>query len=284
MKKINRQRFARTARRSSKETVSSFAGGVDGTVDLSADGACACVSDRWLWSFEPLFSCESLTRWDPLVRLVGRYVEKLPRELQIINTAHLYVSRCAGLIDRPASADTLSRDLYEVTMNRQRLPMGIILFAVLLYPVSAETIAVAVAYHDAEDRALVLGELVEQGAMEYLFQQGHIVFNIDVDPENDHYAYRAIDEAREGGASYLFIIDVAWDVAPARGLLPRRLLVRAIAVTSEEEITRSTLDAASFDRFAEMNARAMAERIGAAGAEAALDGMRRSAAGGGSTW
>lgn len=171
----------------------------------------------------------------------------------------------------------------EVTMNQLRFPMGILLFAVMLCPVWAETIAVAVSYRDAEGPAHALGLLVEQGTMEYLFQQGHIVFNVEVDREDD-YVYRAIDVAREGGASYLVYLDVAWDQAATRGLIPRSLRMRVIGVISEEEIGRRTLDAASFDRFGEMSAQTMAERMGGAAAEAALDGMRERVGGGASTW
>ncbi len=169
-------------------------------------------------------------------------------------------------------------------MNQLRFPMGILLFAVLLSAAWAETIAVAVSYRDAEDRAHALGLLVEQGAMEYLFQQGHIVFNVEVDREDDQYTYRAIDVAREGGAVYLFILDVEWDQVTTSGLIPHSLLTRVMGVIAEEEIGRHTLEAASFDRFGEMSAQKLAERIGGAAAEAALDDMRERVGGGASTW
>lgn len=169
-------------------------------------------------------------------------------------------------------------------MNQLRFPMGILFFAVLVFPARAETIAVAVSYREAEGPAHALGLLVEQGAMEYLFQAGYIVFNVEVDPEDDVYAYHAVDVARDGGASYLVILEVGWDQVSTRGLLPRTLLMRVIGVASEEEIGRRTLDAASFDRSGEMSPQAMAERIGGAAAEAALDGMREPAGGGASTW
>jgi hypothetical protein len=151
---------------------------------------------------------------------------------------------------------------------------------VLLSPLSAETIAIAVRQRSERESAPGLAESVEQGAMELLFGSGHIVFDLDLDPEADLYLYRAISEALIGGASYLVLVDLEFRVSDERGLEPDRLRVTTVDAQTDERLGQESLSAGALEQYEELDAETIADRLGGQAAEVAIESIT----GGNSEW
>jgi hypothetical protein len=132
--------------------------------------------------------------------------------------------------------------------RRQRYPL---LFALLLMAVAtagAETLAISVRLVSGpEDDPGVLPLLanIEEGVMETMFAQGHIVFDIDLDGATDASRYQAIDLARTGGATFLVLVDAVIEVAPGRGLIPSLTQVTVVDVESERDRPAGTIELGS---------------------------------------
>ncbi len=157
-------------------------------------------------------------------------------------------------------------------MIRLRFSLWLLLAALVLPALSAETIAIVALNTDERDGAAALVALVEQGAMEYLFQAGHIVFNLPSDVEAPVTVGRAVSEARAGGASFVVVLDVTLEQFGLRGLRPRQAVVTLVDVERGEERDRRVLEAETLDRFHELGPQAIAERLGTA-ASAAVAGL-----------
>lgn len=165
-------------------------------------------------------------------------------------------------------------------MNKHR-SLGIIACALLVVPsLSAETFAIAVRQQSELEAAPILSDLVEQGAMEYLFGSGHIVFDLDLDPADPVFAFRAIDAAENGGAAYVVLLELVFTNGGTRDTLPDRVEVIILSVQTEEELGNRTLHAEQLERYNEMTPDTVAVRLGAWAARIALESME----GGSSGW
>ncbi|MFP4114015.1 MAG: hypothetical protein ACOC2Y_03330 [Spirochaetota bacterium] len=158
-------------------------------------------------------------------------------------------------------------------MKRFRVGALLLLGFVVLSPVAAETVSISVRQQAEQEEAPVLADFVEQGAMEHLFTTGHVVFDLEIDPADDLYLYRAIGDARTGGASYLVILELAFSATEERGLLPDRIDATMIDLADESVINEATLFADDLDRYAELDAETIAIRLGSLAAEMAAAGI-----------
>lgn len=165
-------------------------------------------------------------------------------------------------------------------MNRKRHLMSVLLAFVLLTPATAETIAVSVRQRAEQEAAPLLADFVEQGAMEYLFSEGHIVFDLVVDPDDEVYNFRAIDDALLGGARFVVVIDVSFQGDTAREFAPEHVIVRVLDADAEEQLLEEWLLASDLERGGELDAQTIADRLGALAARRALDAI----GGGDSAW
>ena len=151
------------------------------------------------------------------------------------------------------------------------LPALLLPAALLPQALSAETIAIAARHTNDHEGADLLVALVEQGAMEYFFQAGHIVFNLPSDPDIPMTVERALDAARAGGASHIVMLDVTLEPHGPRSSTPRKAVVILLEVETGVELERRVFDAATLDRVRELSPQAIAERLGSAASEAVAD-------------
>jgi hypothetical protein len=159
--------------------------------------------------------------------------------------------------------------------------LSLLVCVLLVAPsLAAETMAVSVRHQSERESAPQLAELVEQGAMEHLFSSGNIVFDLDLDDADEAYRFRAIDQARTGGASSVIVLELTFRSAGAKGLIPERVTVTVLDVASEEELGERTLYAEQLEGFAEMTATVIADRLGGWAARIALE----STGGGDAQW
>jgi hypothetical protein len=146
---------------------------------------------------------------------------------------------------------------------------AVLLPAVLVPPeLPAETIAIVTRHTNDHEGTLLLVALVEQGAMEFFFQAGHIVFNLPFDPDAPMTTDGALEAARDGGASHVVLLDLILEAHGHRGSRPRQAVVILLEVATGAELERVVLDAATLDRVRDPSAQAIAERLGSAASEA----------------
>jgi len=157
--------------------------------------------------------------------------------------------------------------------KRRRCPL---LFALLLFAVAsvgADTLAVFVwaetgPVEESQLAPLLAG--IEEGAMETMFANGHIVFDIDLGEEADSTGIQAIDLARSGGATFLVLIEAGFELAPGRRAAPSVTTVTVVEVESERERPAVLVDPGAFRGSDEMSPDALAVTVGAQAAEHAL--------------
>ncbi len=159
-------------------------------------------------------------------------------------------------------------------MYRKR--RSLLLFALLLFAVTsvgAETFAVFVRLEtgpEDEPQLSLLLSSIEEGAMEAMFANGHIVFDIDLDGEPESTRFGAIDLARAGGASFLVLIDATFELIPGRGLVPSLSTVTIVDVESERERPADPVDPRTLAGAEEMLPADLSLEIGVRAAEHAL--------------
>lgn len=164
-------------------------------------------------------------------------------------------------------------------MNRKRHLMSLLLAFVLLAPATAETIAVSVRQRTDEEAGRLLADFVEQGAMDHLFGEGHIVFDLVIDPNDEVYNFRAIDDALLGGARFVVVIDVAFAGDTAREFAPEYVVVRVLDSDAEEQLLEERLPAGDLERAAELDPQTIAGRLGTLAARRALEALGGDGAG-----
>lgn len=135
----------------------------------------------------------------------------------------------------------------------------------------AVTLSVGVRQITEHEQAALMVELVEQGVMETMFQSGHIVFDLSVDPAAEFYTYLAMDQSRRGGAGYTVLFDVSFAVSERKGLYPEEIAILLLDADEEEQLFAGTVSSRSVDGFSELDARALAEAIGEAAAGLVVD-------------
>jgi hypothetical protein len=129
--------------------------------------------------------------------------------------------------------------------GRRRYPL---VFALLLFAVAsagAETLAISVRLVSgpADEPGLIpLLATIEEGVMETMFARGHIVFDIDLDGATDSSRYQAVDLARAGGATFLVLVDVAFELVPGRGLIPSMTQVTVVEVDSARDLSAGSVN------------------------------------------
>ena len=165
-------------------------------------------------------------------------------------------------------------------MRRLQTLILALLLTAGLAPAGATTVAIAIRHHSEQEQAPVLAETVEQGAMEFLFGAGHIVFDQTIDPEDELFHIRSILFAEAGGAEFSFVLELEFHTPSGRGLEPREVTVIVFDVENEQEAGRSTVRAGELDGYSELDALAIAERLGAEAARLALTHLP----GGSSEW
>lgn len=158
-------------------------------------------------------------------------------------------------------------------VNRRRYFIIAVLSVCAITAAGAETLAVAVRLTDPpEDTDVVAGLLamIEEGAMDTLFADGHIVFDIDGGYQQRLTTFQAIDQARSGGATYLVLIDTDIDVAPRRGPSPGLARVTVVDIESEHERAVGPVDPRTFVGADEKPLDALLLEVGARAAGLAL--------------
>jgi len=165
-------------------------------------------------------------------------------------------------------------------MNHIRRIVVLMLFFASLAPAFADTIAVAVRHHSEAERAPALANLVEEGAMEYLFANGNIIFDLEIDPTDEVFDYRAIDAAERGGAAYVIVLELAFTTVGERGLYPAEIEVRLLEIDGESERVRATVFADDLQGETDLTSETMADRLGARASAIALEEI----AGGTAAW
>lgn len=158
-------------------------------------------------------------------------------------------------------------------MNVTRAMILIFLGAIVISPLAGETVAVTVRQRSDHEQGPALAAQVEQGAMDHFFGAGHIVFDLDIDPHDEVYTYRAIDQALAGGAAFLVVLDLSFVTATGRELAPAAVEVAVVDVTSEEELASATLRAANLQNIAELMPQTIAARLGELAAGRALEAI-----------
>ena len=165
-------------------------------------------------------------------------------------------------------------------MNVTRAIITVFIGLVVLAPLAGETIAVSVRQRSEHEQGPLLAAQVEQGAMDHFFGAGHIVFDLDIDPNDEVYTYRAIDQALSGGAAYVVVLDMTFMTAAERELAPDTVDLAVLDVVSEDELARRAFSASDLERFAELTPQTIADRLGALAAGSALEAI----AGGNAEW
>lgn len=129
--------------------------------------------------------------------------------------------------------------------RRHRCPLLFVLLLLAVVSVGAETIAVSVrpaTRPEEEPQLIPLLMSLEEGAMEALFAAGHIVFDIDLSEASESTRFQAIDGARAGGATFLVLIDAAFELVPGRGLVPSLTAVTVVDIESERDMPADPVD------------------------------------------
>lgn len=165
-------------------------------------------------------------------------------------------------------------------MNVRRALTLVFFGLIVLSPLFGETIAVSVRQRSEHEQGPFLAAQVEQGAMDYLFAAGHIVFDLDIDPFEDVYTYRAIDQALAGGAAYVVVLDLSFVPVAERELAPEAVGIAVLDVTSEEELENDEIRAEQLENIDELQPQTIADRLGALAAGSAVEAI----AGGNAAW
>lgn len=147
------------------------------------------------------------------------------------------------------------------------------LVLLLAAAVTAETVAVGVRPVESVEFSDRLSELVEQGAMDYLFGSGHIVFDLSVDPSNQFYSYLSLDQSRRGGAAVTILMDVAFDTVVGKGVITESIELTVLDAVSEEILHEGFVSSAAVEDFDQLDAETIAERVGGIAARSAVDSM-----------
>ena len=165
----------------------------------------------------------------------------------------------------------------------RREPIYLCLLLLLLsagaHPVAADTIAIAVRERSDAEEAPLLAELVEQSAMDRLFLSGHIVFDLEINPDDEVFSFHAIDQAQVGGARTVLVIELELDLESGDLQMPGRIIVEYLDAETEERLGAATIDARTIPRHNELPPTLLAERLGDKAAEMALTTL-----GGESAW
>jgi len=164
-------------------------------------------------------------------------------------------------VDRE-TADRHRESLYGREYMKRCPSIALIFLIAVSAGLSAETMAIGVRQITPQEQAGQLIELIEQGAMEAMFQSGHIVFDLDIDPAAEFYSYIAMDQSVRGGAGYTVLLDVAFAVNGVKGLYPQRILLSVFDAENQLAVHTSELDARSVDDFPKIDSLALAEVIG----------------------
>jgi len=162
---------------------------------------------------------------------------------------------------------------YGGTMNPFRMT-ALLLVASSLAPLGAETIAVAVRNRSELDEAAVLAELVEQGVMDSLFAAGHIVFDLEIDPEDPAYDRRSTDAASIGGAAYVAVIELQFRTGGTHGTRPESAAVAVLDARTTERLSRATVSAGDLQTDSEMTADTLAGVLGERASLVVLEATR----------
>jgi len=156
-------------------------------------------------------------------------------------------------------------------MNGTRAVIVVFIGLVVLSPLAGETIAVSVRQRSEHEQSAALAARTEQGAMDRFFSAGHIVFDLDIDPLDEVYTYRAIDQARDGGASFVVVVELSFDAVSARELAPDAVHVAVVDARTEEELAQTAFRSEDLESIAELTPQTIADRLGGLAAESALE-------------
>ncbi len=137
----------------------------------------------------------------------------------------------------------------------------------------AETIAILVTDSDPPSASERVLSFVEQGAMERMFNQGHIVFNLGFDPEDEALFARAVDDAFDGGANFVVSIRVARGRGDGLAARPASVTVTVIDVRTESTVLETLVLATEIPQNSDMGVDRLSERLGDLGALAALESI-----------
>ena len=137
----------------------------------------------------------------------------------------------------------------------------------------AETVAVGVRPVESIEFSDRLAELVEQGAMDYLFGSGHIVFDLSVDPSNQFYSYLSLDQSRRGGAAVTILMDVTFGTVVGKGVIADSIQMTVLDAVSEEILHEGLIASTAVEDFDQLDAETIAERVGGIAARNAVDSM-----------
>lgn len=155
--------------------------------------------------------------------------------------------------------------------HRCHLLLVLLLFAVA--SVGAETFAVSVRLVTGpgeEPELTPLQASIEEGAMEAMFADGHIVFDIDLDEASESTRFQAIDRARAGGATFLVLIDAAFELVSGRGLVPSLTTVTVVDIESELDRRADPVDPRLLAGWDDKTPDALSLDVGVRAAEHAL--------------
>ena len=153
-------------------------------------------------------------------------------------------------------------------MTRRTLLPILLLFA-LGQVVTAETIAVAVFPVGGREGVGMLVDAVEQGAMDVLFDRGHVVFNVIPDHEDDAYVRHVADDARDGGARIAIILDVWFVTVGNSGPVLEGARVTVLDVIDGRTLLEESLPTPA--RSDRATAVVIAEQVGADAAVRAME-------------
>ncbi|MFP4375915.1 MAG: hypothetical protein ACLFP4_02625 [Spirochaetales bacterium] len=137
----------------------------------------------------------------------------------------------------------------------------------------AETVAVGVRPVENVEFSDRLSDLVEQGAMDYLFGSGHIVFDLSVDPSNQFYSYLALDQSRRGGAAVTILMDVNFDTVAGKGVIAESIELIVLDAISEEILHEGIVSSTVVEDYERLDAETLAERVGGIAARDAVDSI-----------
>lgn len=145
---------------------------------------------------------------------------------------------------------------------------------------SAETLAVSVRLEgeaDEENQIVQLLSQIEEGAMDAMFEDGHIVFDIELNEELQLSRFDAIDGARIGGARYLLLIDAGFGEKSGVGIVPLTAGFTIVDVRSEADRHVNSVDPASLPGVLNKSPETISREVGQLAAMNALSVIREEA-------
>jgi hypothetical protein len=126
----------------------------------------------------------------------------------------------------------------------------------------ADTVAIAVRPTGVVAESVEAAEFVEYGAMDTYFFSGHIVFDLTVDPTDELYSYRAVAEARLGGADYVVVFDVEFIAEPGRGVVPTEGRYEIIRLDGTRDESTDVVVVSTLPGSEDLDAAGLAEALG----------------------